>query len=406
MSKINSITALSFIVSAASFALLMGSSGCAVDSTTSSEISDQPADDNGETIVDDDDQAAYDDETTVDSAEVNEVTNQSAENDAISQYCILAIPEDGEISAADRRCYASEEERLIGEGPGKQNTRQQKSTTQQSVTTWRYVGDWYEHNDLGGAHTTIITTSDNCPSISDIPSSYSGWNDIISSFRYDPASNSGYSDLGCNLIDAYEHSNYGGQHFSTQFLVNGCIPNYGFSSRAMTQINVSQMGYWTASCGQNCTSVETLNDRISSIKFMRGCLQQVEQVEQVEQVDKPFDRTNTSSATVNYESVPFVLDRSAFIQATTAENDTSDPFFPSSGCGPAGAYTVGDSYIRLYNTDTNQQVAYNDDTACSGISSLASFFETTVPPGNYELRVGCYGSTSCRGKAIVSIVKQ
>ncbi|HRI66541.1 MAG TPA: hypothetical protein PK156_19970 [Polyangium sp.] len=386
MSKINSITALSFIVSAASFALLMGSSGCAVDSTTSSEISDQPADDNGETIVDDDDQAAYDDETTVDSVEVNEVTNQSAENDAISQYCILAIPEDGEISAADRRCYASEEERLIGEGPGKQNTRQQKSTTQQSVTTWRYVGDWYEHNDLGGAHTTIITTSDNCPSISDIPSFASGWNDIISSFRYDPSSNSGYSDLGCNLIDAYEHSNYVGYNFYTQFMYDGCIPIYGFSSYANTQINVSEMGYWTSSCGQYCSQVETLNDRISSIKYARAC---------PHEVGKHFDRTNTSSATVNYESIPFALERSAIIKATT-----------SPSCGPAGAYTVGDSYIRLYNTDTNQQVAYNDDTLCSGNNSLASYFETTVSPGNYELRVGCWSSNSCSGKAVVSIFKQ
>lgn len=375
MSKSNLTKAFSFLVSAGALGLLLGSSGCAVDSAVSTEDDAQVADDDGETIV----------------HSIPDVNTESAERGVITQYCVLELTADGTISADARRCYGSKEERSIGEGSDGYDTLPHSKKTQESSAYvpgvyFYYVGDFYEHIDAGGAMTTVITADSNCPQINDIPSSFSGWNDRISSFRYDPGS-SPYPNAGCNVVQGFEHTNYGGNYQSVQFLAaDSCNGHFIWSTVANSQINVSQMGSWPTSCGQYCTKMETLNDKISSIRYYRDCTQRLQQ---------SFDLSNTSSATVNYEKIPFSLNRSAVVKAGT----TSD-------CGAlTGAYTNADSYIRLYNAGTGQEVALNDDTACSGTSSLASYLETTVPAGSYELRIGCYGGTSCWGTAVVAINK-
>jgi len=62
-------------------------------------------------------------------------------------------------------------------------------------------------------------------------------------------------------------------------------------------------------------------------------------------------------------------------------------------CGMTGATFSGDTYLRLYGT-TNAQVASNDDS-CSGVGSKLTFTATTT--GTYQIRAGCYSSTSCSG---------
>jgi hypothetical protein len=61
-------------------------------------------------------------------------------------------------------------------------------------------------------------------------------------------------------------------------------------------------------------------------------------------------------------------------------------------CNLTGASASGDTYLRLFGAGT--QVAFSDDS-CGG---TASFIQYTAPTaGTYELRAGCYSSTSCGG---------
>jgi hypothetical protein len=62
-------------------------------------------------------------------------------------------------------------------------------------------------------------------------------------------------------------------------------------------------------------------------------------------------------------------------------------------CGVTGASFTGDTYLRLRN-GSGTQVATNDD-ACSGLGSR--IVHTAATSGNYEIRAGCYSSTSCGG---------
>jgi V8-like Glu-specific endopeptidase len=62
-------------------------------------------------------------------------------------------------------------------------------------------------------------------------------------------------------------------------------------------------------------------------------------------------------------------------------------------CGVAGSAFTGDTYLRLYSA-AGAQVASNDD-ACGGRGSSLTFTATTA--GTYQIRGGCYSSTSCTG---------
>jgi hypothetical protein len=62
-------------------------------------------------------------------------------------------------------------------------------------------------------------------------------------------------------------------------------------------------------------------------------------------------------------------------------------------CGLTGSSFTGDTYLRLYGP-TGAQAASNDD-ACSGRGSNLSFTATSA--GTYQIRAGCYSSTSCSG---------
>ena len=54
---------------------------------------------------------------------------------------------------------------------------------------------------------------------------------------------------------------------------------------------------------------------------------------------------------------------------------------------------TGDTYLRLKGP-SGSDVASNDDS-CGGVGSKLTFTATTA--GTYQIRAGCYSSTSCSG---------
>lgn len=69
-------------------------------------------------------------------------------------------------------------------------------------------------------------------------------------------------------------------------------------------------------------------------------------------------------------------------------------------CGMGGSAFTGDTYLRLFGPNAIQ-VASNDN-ACGGLGSRIVYRVTTSGP--YEIRGGCYGSSSCTGTVKWEIV--
>ena len=98
-----------------------------------------------------------------------------------------------------------------------------------------------------------------------------------------------------------------------------------------------------------------------------------------------FNATNTNSAQQNTTNVSVTLAAGQTLSFGT--------------CTLPQATGTGDTYLRLYNTATNTQVAANDDSC-----SLLSYVSFTAPAaGTYQMRVGCYSSGSCSGTVAYSI---
>ncbi|WP_141591636.1 trypsin-like serine protease [Myxococcus sp. AB056] len=98
-----------------------------------------------------------------------------------------------------------------------------------------------------------------------------------------------------------------------------------------------------------------------------------------------FSATNTNSAQQNTTNVSVTLAAGQTLSFGT--------------CTLPQATGTGDTYLRLYNTATNTQVAANDDSC-----SLLSYVSFTAPAaGTYQMRVGCYSSGSCSGTVAYSI---
>jgi len=91
-----------------------------------------------------------------------------------------------------------------------------------------------------------------------------------------------------------------------------------------------------------------------------------------------YSGTNTTSATQNTTNVDILM-----VAGQTLSIGT---------CGVEGASGVGDTYLRLFDA-ANNQVASNDD-AC-GVLTFFTFTATTS--GTYQVRAGCFSSSSCSG---------
>ncbi|RKG52509.1 hypothetical protein D7X30_33415 [Corallococcus sp. AB011P] len=94
-----------------------------------------------------------------------------------------------------------------------------------------------------------------------------------------------------------------------------------------------------------------------------------------------YSASNTSSATVSTVNQTLSLTAGQVLTLGT--------------CGVTGSSFSGDTYLRLYGP-SGTQVTFNDD-ACGGVGSN---FVYTVPAGgsgSYQLRAGCYSSSSCSG---------
>lgn len=65
-------------------------------------------------------------------------------------------------------------------------------------------------------------------------------------------------------------------------------------------------------------------------------------------------------------------------------------------CDVPGSSGSGDTYIRLFDSE-GVQVAVNDDGTGCGYLSKLSYVVPDFSNGLYEIRAGCYGSSSCSG---------
>ena len=98
-----------------------------------------------------------------------------------------------------------------------------------------------------------------------------------------------------------------------------------------------------------------------------------------------FEGRDTSNARRNGRSAVLMLQAGQVLHAGT--------------CGLPGASGEGDTYLRLYDAQGNE-VAANDDS-CGGLS-FVSYAVPADAGGPYQLRVGCFGETPCRGTVAYS----
>ncbi len=101
----------------------------------------------------------------------------------------------------------------------------------------------------------------------------------------------------------------------------------------------------------------------------------------------PFSATNTNSAAQNTVNKVVALTAGQKITLGT--------------CGVTGSAFTGDTYLRLFGPN-GAEVASNDDS-CGGRGSNLGYTVPTGAAGNYEIRAGCYSSTSCSGTVVWEI---
>ncbi|GEN09494.1 pre-peptidase C-terminal domain-containing protein [Myxococcus fulvus] len=92
-----------------------------------------------------------------------------------------------------------------------------------------------------------------------------------------------------------------------------------------------------------------------------------------------FNATNTDSAKRNTVTRDIPLTRGQMLIVAT--------------CGLPGASYDGDTFMRLFNGTA--ELAWNDDS-CTGRGSSITYTATTTR--TVQVRVGCYGNTTCSGK--------
>jgi len=96
-----------------------------------------------------------------------------------------------------------------------------------------------------------------------------------------------------------------------------------------------------------------------------------------------FDAWNTASATTNTANFDVELAAGATYEFST--------------CGQSST----DTYLRLYRTGARiAELASNDD-AC-GVQSKITY--KAMSSGTFQVRVGCYGTNSCNGRLVVTLI--
>ena len=97
-----------------------------------------------------------------------------------------------------------------------------------------------------------------------------------------------------------------------------------------------------------------------------------------------FSVTYTNSATINYATCSFT--------ACPGDTVVMSTFNPGS--------CTGDTYLRLFDPSTGNQLAENDDYDDSLCSQITYAF--TPSCRTYALRQGCYSSSTCGGQVTYS----
>jgi hypothetical protein len=106
-----------------------------------------------------------------------------------------------------------------------------------------------------------------------------------------------------------------------------------------------------------------------------------------------YSATNTGSATANTTEQPLVLEA-----GQTVRFGTCGIFPPNTG--------TGDTVLRLFGPDSEQDAFNDDNTALCGAGVLLSSGSFTVPAGNegaYLIRGGCFSSGSCTGTVVFTV---
>jgi hypothetical protein len=106
---------------------------------------------------------------------------------------------------------------------------------------------------------------------------------------------------------------------------------------------------------------------------------------------RSFAGAGTSSATTGVSTAIVPLSQGQVIDVGT--------------CGISGGSFGGDTYLRLIDTELggNVEVATSDD-ACGGTGSRITY--TAARTGLYQVRLGCYASTTCSGVAAYTITPE
>ena len=104
----------------------------------------------------------------------------------------------------------------------------------------------------------------------------------------------------------------------------------------------------------------------------------------------PSITANTYSATIGYQTLEFRMCSGVTVM-----------FSSCSGL------SVGDTYLRLYETNGTQVAANDDDHFCtiSGLLSFISYTKNTIGCASFTLHLGCYGYSLCTNHLVMEYTK-
>lgn len=102
---------------------------------------------------------------------------------------------------------------------------------------------------------------------------------------------------------------------------------------------------------------------------------------------QPFSASNTNYGTVNTFNKQYFFSGGDTVRISTCGNNAY------------GAWASGDTYLRLYQGNTN--IAVSDNIA--GCGAASEIIYPIQSSGFYQVRAGCYANTSCTGAFAVYV---
>jgi hypothetical protein len=184
---------------------------------------------------------------------------------------------------------------------------------------------------------------------------------------------------------------YGGNIFSMPFVY---VTEDGLSSGDCTfgyQRPAAARVQWTSQAGGNCGFVvwddrsDPHNCRAIIVGSTGGawfggqCESWVDEIPDPLEGSIAYAAKQTNSATQNTTDVFIALAPGQMVTVAT--------------CGQPGSSTADDTYLRLFDEQSNQLAANDDAPVCGSFGSMTSYQATTSEV--IRVRAGCYANTSC-----------